>query len=66
MNRIDEITWQRNKLVSYMMWAITAISAGITIIVPDLWLSTLLSVVVTLAVTVCNFMKKVYISFHGL
>ncbi|WP_434749949.1 methyl-accepting chemotaxis protein [Paenibacillus amylolyticus] len=58
MNRIDEITWQRNKLVSYMMWAITAISAGITIIVPDLWLSTLLSVVVTLVVTVCNILKK--------
>ncbi|MDT0124273.1 methyl-accepting chemotaxis protein [Paenibacillus sp. RRE4] len=58
MNRIDEITWQRNKLVSYMMWAITAISAGITIIVPDLWLSTLLSIVVTLAVTVCNVLKK--------
>ncbi|WP_366294171.1 methyl-accepting chemotaxis protein [Paenibacillus sp. AN1007] len=58
MNHIDEITWQRNKLVSYMMWAITAISAGITIIVPDLWLSTLISIVVTAAVTVCNFMKK--------
>lgn len=58
MNRIDEITWQRNKLVSYMMWAITAISAGITIIVPDLWLSTLLSIVVTSVVTVCNLMKK--------
>ncbi|PQP85117.1 hypothetical protein C0Q44_11695 [Paenibacillus sp. PCH8] len=58
MNRIDEIIWQRNKLVSYMLWAITAISAGITLIVPDLWLSTLISIVVSAAITICNFTKK--------
>lgn len=58
MSRNDEIIWQRNKLVSYMLWAITAISAALTVLVPDLLFSTLLSVLVTGLITVANISKK--------
>ncbi|GGJ18492.1 methyl-accepting chemotaxis protein [Paenibacillus hunanensis] len=57
-NPNTEIIWQRNKLISYMLWAITAISAGITFLIPTLWISTLVSIIVALIITGLNLTKK--------
>lgn len=58
MNRNTEIIWQRNKLISYMLWAITVISAAITFLIPALWISTLVSILVTAIITGMNLAKK--------
>ncbi|MDO7908127.1 methyl-accepting chemotaxis protein [Paenibacillus sp. JX-17] len=58
MNRNDQIILQRNKLISYMLWAITAISCAITLIVPSLLISSTISVIFSAAVTIMNLRKK--------
>ncbi|MFD1885515.1 methyl-accepting chemotaxis protein [Paenibacillus wenxiniae] len=57
-NPNTEILWQRNKLINYMLWAITAISAGITFLIPTLWISTLLSIIVALLITGLTIAKR--------
>ncbi|WP_172254474.1 methyl-accepting chemotaxis protein [Saccharibacillus deserti] len=58
MDRKDIILWKRNKLVSYMMWAIVSISATLAIIVPEFLTVVLISLIVPVVVTVANIFKK--------
>ncbi len=59
MNKYNtEIMLQRNKLISYMLWAITAISLGITFLLPNLWMSTIISILVTAIITGLNLARK--------
>lgn len=58
MDRKDSILWKRNKLVSYMLWAITSISAALAIVLPEIWPIVLISLIVPVGVTIANFAKK--------
>ncbi len=58
MDRKDSILWKRNKLVSYMLWAITSISAALAIVIPEIWPIVLISLIVPVGVTIANFAKK--------
>ncbi|OWR29937.1 hypothetical protein CDO73_12725 [Saccharibacillus sp. O23] len=58
MDRKDIILWKRNKLVSYMMWAILSISTGLAFVVPEVWPVVLISMIIPLGVTIANFTKK--------
>lgn len=58
MDRKDSVLWKRNKLVSYMMWAILCISTGLAFIVPAFWPVVLISMIIPLGVTIANFTKK--------
>ncbi|CAM3536253.1 MULTISPECIES: methyl-accepting chemotaxis protein [Saccharibacillus] len=58
MDRKDVILWKRNKLVSYMMWAILSISATLAIVVPEFLTVVLVSMILPIGVTLANIFKK--------
>ncbi|MDO7907342.1 methyl-accepting chemotaxis protein [Paenibacillus sp. JX-17] len=58
MNRLDEIIWRRNKLIMILMWVISAVGIGLAFMIPQLWISNIVSIVFNSWVTYCVIRRK--------
>ncbi len=58
MDRMDEIVWKRNKLISIILWIIVAIGMGLAFIMPKLFVSNGVAIIFVAWITYANAKKK--------